>query len=77
MYILINCIITEVGEPIYSDTIQYRFLEQGFIERCACFETKEGCYNYHVNRIKKEMCELDDELDLIHFNYLNGVDYNA
>lgn len=73
MYTLINCIITEVGEPIYSDAIQYRFLEHGFIERWKCFESKDDCYKYHVNRIKKEMCELDDELDLIHFNYLNGV----
>ena len=76
MYTLINCIITEVGEPIYSDAIQYRFIGHGFIERCACFETKEDCYKYHVNRIKKEMVELDDELDLIHFNYLNGVEQN-
>ena len=76
MFTLINCIITEVGEPIYSDAIQYRFIGHGFIERWACFETKEDCYKWNMNRIKKQMCELDDELDLIHFNYLNGVEQN-
>ena len=76
MFTLINCIITEVGEPIYSDAIQYRFLEHGFIERWACFETKEDCYKYHVKEIKDKIDRLDDELGLIQFNYLNGVEQN-